>query len=319
LVNVVQIALVRLRHFVARFVVKMARLFEDYRIEGFMLRCACTCLILIAAGRSIVADEPSPEVKAQIKLHTSTLRTSKKSAERAKAAEALGALGGSGMSARRDLCQSMMDSAPSVRKAAADALRKIDEPMYKLATAIFINVDVNAIENARLLGQNAEPLTPLILKVGSNTLTTMQALAAKLDDFSTSSNTQLYSACISVLSEIAASDPAANKFVIGALSFQLPTIPRAPPHYKRDAPALRLRAIKSVRKMANVKQALKPLQTIVNSDISQNRIAATDLLVEIADNDNKAAIKKTLEAQRFNEDANFRQAVDAAIKQLDSK
>jgi hypothetical protein len=278
---------------------------------------------LLALGCAMAEQaEPAQDASAQIKLQTTTLHTSKKTTERAKAAEALGALGASGTTARRDLCQAMMDTAPSVRAAAANALQKIDESTYKLATAIYLNNDLKALTEATNQGAKAEPLTPLILKVGGNALASVQSSAAKIEN-NHSRPDKVYRECISALAEIAPSDSAANKFVIASLSVQIPVQPGANKTARDEAQSLaagiRTLAIKCVQKMANVKQAVKPLQYIVNNDISRNRIAAIELLAEIADDDNKAAIRKTMDAHRFDNDATVRQAIDASIKKLEGK
>jgi len=293
--------------------------------------------VIFIVGQAMADDPPGgdlpPEVKAQIKLHTTMLRDSKKSAERAKAAEALGALGASGMTARRNLCQAMMDSAPSVRIAAVDALKKIDEPTYKLATAIFINRDVSAILQARAQGVGAEPLTPLILKMASGALNSITALSPNLTAPPTDrdnptaqqmvSADRLYRDCISTLSEICKSDSTANKLIIGCLTYQIQVSRSANASTRNEwnssSAGTRQLAIQSIRKMANVKQALKPLLYIASADSSGNRIAAIEVLTEIADTDNKAAIKKTFEAHRFDNDASIRQAIDAALSKLEGK
>lgn len=292
--------------------------------EVLMKLLGVSIVPLLLASGIVFAEEPDPppDVKAQIKLHTTTLHTSKKSAERAKAAAALGALGAPGKLACRDLCQAMMDSSPAVRTAAADALQKIDEPLYKLATAIFINVDVKVIMEVQKEGAKAEPLTPLILKVAGNSLLPVPSMAGRGDGNGISQCVKIYRECIVALSEIATSDPGANKLLIGSINFQLPL--QAAPNkdfqklLQNESWGVRALAIRCVVKMANVKQAFKQLSIVASSDVSKNRIAAIALLAEIVDNDNKATIKKTLEAIRFDADPNVRQAVDAALKKLNS-
>src|SRR5262245_17771473 len=111
------------------------------------IKLAIVAMLTFACVARAQDKPPSPEVMATIKLHTSTLKTSKAPGDRRKAAEALGALGESGKAARRDLCHAMLDTNTAVRAAAADAMRKIDEPLYKLATDIVINSDLQAVVN----------------------------------------------------------------------------------------------------------------------------------------------------------------------------
>ena len=309
-----------------------------FAIEAAMTRFGPAFLLAITVlGKSVADDpaqggksEPSPDAKIQIKLQTTTLRDSKKATERAKAAEALGALGASGMTARRDLCQAMMDSAPDVRTAAADALKKIDEPMYKLATAIYIKTDDIAIIHAEQQGVNAEPLTPLIIKVANNALDSVTAPAPKP---AASEMRELhkkvleadniYRLCLSALCEIAKSDPAASKLIIGGLSYQIPVSGHADSRIRKDCETMsiftRHFTIGCVRKLANVKPAIKPLQNVVNSDTTENRIAAIEALAAVANNDNKSAVKKALESHRSDKDPSVRQAIDAALTRLKEK
>jgi len=274
------------------------------------------CALILAPAFAFADDEPSPEVRAQIKLHTTTLRTSKKAAERQKAADALGAMGASAKSARRDLCQSMLDGATSVRGAAADALKKVDEPMYKLATAIFINVEVAAIRQAGGMKDAAEPLTPLVLSVAGKALANIQALAARKEvGHPMPQQLELHRECMTSLAEIAKSDVGANRLLIAALAFQLPPVQPSYPDYSRQT---RTVALRGVRGMANVKQGLKVFQSLAATDDRANRIAAIEILTDIIDNDNRPAIKKTIESMRFDNDAEVRKAIDAAMKKIDA-
>jgi len=70
--------------------------------------------------------------------------------------------------------------------------------------------------------------------------------------------------------------------------------------------------------MANVKQGLKVFQSLAATDDRANRIAAIEILTDIIDNDNRPAIKKTIESMRFDNDAEVRKAIDAAMKKIDA-
>ncbi len=283
---------------------------------------------MITFGSQADEPEPSPEVKAIVKLQTTTLRTSKSATERKKAAEVLGALGKSGQLARRDLCQSMMDSSRNVRIAAADALKAIDESTYKLATAIYINVDQLALQKAATLGLAAEPLTPLLLRLAENSsktaLSAATAYASTGKSYSQAAsvvayNVRLLEGCMAALAAAAPRDPHANKLIIHSLSFQLPNHRSRPTYFDSESQRVRAAALVSLRSLANIKQALKPLQKVATSDVAKNRIAAIGLLASIHDADNGAAVRKTLEGVRFDNDETIRLAVEQALKKIDAK
>jgi hypothetical protein len=115
--------------------------------------------------------EPPPEKadEGQIGAITRRLLNDKDPKARRKAALELENLGKKAWTARRALCAAMLDSEPAVARAAQDVLREIDRALHLYATAILINRDMSAVRRAGELGGLAEPLTPLMVHIASDT------------------------------------------------------------------------------------------------------------------------------------------------------
>jgi hypothetical protein len=266
----------------------------------FAIGLVCSFLGVANAFAQNKDDDIPAEVRAKIRLHTTTLKTSKSAKDRQRAALELGELGSAASPARRDLCNAMMDSSRNVATAAADSLRKIDEGMYKLATAILLNGDMDAVKRAEQLGPSAEPLTPLILNLARKKLN--DPIGGPGLGGARGLNSIHFDRCLAALFVIAANDPAVNRFEIAALSPQ--------------SPGTHSIALKYVRKCTDVKQAIKPLISIANGNDVRNQIEAISILAEIADVSNMADIRKALEKLRLTKDAKVRAAVERALEKL---
>src|SRR5450759_2469701 len=100
-------------------------------------RAAVLMSLVLAAVLPLAADD-----KAQLKSASKSgpqeklikdLRTAPLAANRIKAAESLGAEGANSQWAAADLCAVMLDRNPKVRKAATEALQKIDPKLSAIA------------------------------------------------------------------------------------------------------------------------------------------------------------------------------------------
>jgi hypothetical protein len=90
---------------------------------------------------------------------------SKKAEDRIKGVDMLGELESKAKTARRDLCEAMLDRASAkVRLAAADSLKKVDKDMAELAIEIGVEMDSSALTRVAALKENGEPLTPLVME-----------------------------------------------------------------------------------------------------------------------------------------------------------
>jgi hypothetical protein len=236
-------------------------------------------------------EGPTAETKSILKLNLDNL-ASPRPADRAKAAAALGELGEKAMTARRPLCSAMLDVNEKVRVAAADALKKIDPEIQRLAVAIVINKDRTAIQTACQLKENGEPLTPLIMDLAKPLLGVTKGQSD-------------LGLCIQSLAEIAPDDTAVNKLVLTCL-----ISPNA--HYRQVS-------LNVILKMKNKKQAVPQLLQIAKSDTEGLRIKAIQTLLELVDEDNQEKILKVIEGMRFDRSEAVRSAVDRAVEKLRPK
>lgn len=84
-------------------------------------------------------------------------------ARRIAAAHMLAELGPQARPACGDLCRAMLDPQQRVRRAAADALIKVDKSLGELAGSIVLGDNLTGVQQALALGHQAEPLLPLIV------------------------------------------------------------------------------------------------------------------------------------------------------------
>lgn len=113
-----------------------------------------------------IPEETRPEIKALIKAQVLAL-SSRKPSERVKAAQVLGELGEQGKPVRGLLCNALLDRSPTVRVAAADALKNIDPKIQFLAVK-FLNMEsrnerMELLKQFQRLKQDGEPLLPLVI------------------------------------------------------------------------------------------------------------------------------------------------------------
>jgi hypothetical protein len=101
---------------------------------------------------------------------------------------------------------------------------------------------------------------------------------------------------------VATDDPAANKLVLAAISHK--------------AAQVRATAIETIVNMSQARHALNPLLVIAAADQENLRLRAFQVLVSIADENNKATIRKTLIGMRYDNSPTIREAVEAALRNL---
>jgi HEAT repeat protein len=137
-----------------------------------LLRSAAVLMSLVwAAVLPLAADE-----KAQLKSGSKSgpqeklikdLRTAPLPAARIKAAESLGAEGANGQWAAADLCAVMLDRNPKVRKAATEALQKIDPQLSAIAVPLIVDesreTGVEQLLKVCAKGDVFEALSPIVL------------------------------------------------------------------------------------------------------------------------------------------------------------
>jgi hypothetical protein len=92
-------------------------------------------------------DRLTESDRAALEENINKLRTGKVG-DRITAAAALARMGPKARSARRALCQGMLDGNGNVRTVAADALKIVDESIHGLAIAILLNSDYDAVRTA---------------------------------------------------------------------------------------------------------------------------------------------------------------------------
>lgn len=258
----------------------------------------CLIMLSVCAVKTCAKDDViTPETKAIIKTATGFLKD-KKAEDRIKGADMLGELGIKAMSARRDLCAAILDKNAKVQAAAADALKKVDEKTAEIAMKIYINADFDAI--TKLLGQGAkaEPLTPIVLAY-SIQMAEKNKLN-KRNEFG-----EHVVRCIQVLAAIAPSDEQANKYIISGLSSIYPRI--------------RMAAAAACGTITYGKTALPQVADIAKRGTGEERLAAIDTLVLIADETTKKDIEKVLNAMRFDKEETIRKAVQSGLDKLNMK
>lgn len=113
----------------------------------FFRRAAVLTLFVVAAVVPLAADETAPSKSSPQEKLIKDLRSASIPAARIKAAESLGAEGENGQWAAADLCAVMLDRNPKVRKAATDALQKIDPKLHAIAVPVIVDEQGSAIQH----------------------------------------------------------------------------------------------------------------------------------------------------------------------------
>ncbi len=279
----------------------------------FTARCLCLITLVLGTVRPCSADDkdaPSEEIKAILVTARNYLK-GKKVEDRIKGVEMIGELGAKGKTARRDLCEAMLDkTSQKVRTAAADALEKVDKPMADMAVKIYINLDAKTVEAAAKLKEEGEPLAPLILSLATQVSTGALAKQIPMGTLKT---------CLRTLSEIAPNDTQVNRMVIEAITFANSDFLRAYKGDANDLQPIRHEAVVLVRDLKNAKLALKPLLIAAQTYRSNTRLEAIKSLVAIYDENNDKAINKCLSDMRLDSDEKVRKAVDAANEAIKAK
>ena len=275
-------------------------------LRGTLLRTFLLCCSLWAlAPVSRADDEPSPETKAllvkirdEVKSKTAKVRTT--------AYASLGELGAKAKSERRLICEGMLDPNALVRTAAADALKKVDEPMHKIALGISIDKDVKQIEAARKLGKAGEPLIPLLATAanGFSAAGSHEAPADAAGHQKVMRARKDLENTVAALVAVGPEDPGVNAVVITML--------------KNPVGELRTSALDHIPLLKNKKLALAPVLGMVSNPKEQPkiRIHAAKLVPDLVDENTTPGAVKALEALRFEQKAEVREAVEAAIKKL---
>lgn len=270
-----------------------------YRQLPAVLLLGLTCGLALSS-RGAAADDPSPEVKALVAKLREDMK-SKSVPTRVAAYKAMGELGEKAKWQRRALCEGMLDSNIKVRTTAADALKSVDEPIYKLATGILINKDAGDIAEAGKLKEHAEPLAPIILAYATSLVPTA---SLEPGNFANLQARASMTRCVVALAATAPEDEGVNKAIIAMLGNQSPT--------------LRALALDHVAPLKNKKQALKGVVAIASAtkDASRVRAQAVRLLPSLVDENTGPATKKAIEALRFDTDEAVREAVAKALTEL---
>jgi hypothetical protein len=267
-------------------------------------------LLMLLFVASIKADEPTPEVKVIIARFQDEVK-SESERSRVSAYTTVGELGEKGKSIRRQLCQGMLDKSTAVKTAAADALKKVDATIYKMALAIEINQDEKTIDSARDMKQEAEPLTPLLLKLAVQNAT----LGSQVEPIVSSDLTreagvairlarQKMIRCINALSQMAPDDSGVNKAIIQMLS--------------NPIEELRTTALDNIDPLKNKKLALSKVVFIANDHKNgvSLRAKAVTKVPDLIDNNTSTNAKKALEKLRFDAQPEVRAAVEDALKRI---
>ncbi|MBN9518510.1 hypothetical protein J0H58_08325 [bacterium] len=252
-------------------------------------------------------DDLPPETKAVISKLKDEAKN-KSASTRASAYKSMGELGTSGASLRRALCDGMLDPAVTVRTAAADALKKIDAPLYKSAMAIYIDKDMQAVAKAANSGSRAEPLVPLILPIVAQfspmasqpiTASTRQEQLAAINLARANLETSLRT-----LVAIAPDDELVNKGVISMLT--------------NTQAGNRAVAVDLVGRVKNRKLALPTLVALAGNarEPDATRVKAVLLLPEVCDENTRPRARRTVEAVRLDSSRTVREAAETALRRL---
>ncbi|MFY7953323.1 MAG: HEAT repeat domain-containing protein [Armatimonadaceae bacterium] len=257
--------------------------------------------LLCFPARGWADDEVSPETKALLsKLHDDM--KSKTPKVRAAAYTAVGELGEKATGERRVLCEGLLDPSPAVQTAAADALKKVDEPLSKVALDLIINKTIPTSKWVTDNPKQAKALIPLLVALAAKEAPT----ATKQDDFSTEVRIARGQLSTAVKRMVAADpeDPVVNQSVLSMLG--------------NPIAELRATALSQVPAVKNKKLALKQTLGIAANpkETVETRIFALNALPELVDENTRAAVYKSVEGVRFDENAKVRDAVSEALTKL---
>jgi hypothetical protein len=264
-------------------------------------------LILLTGPAGRGQEVVPPETRAIISKLKDEAK-SKSAATRASAYKSMGELGPSGFALRRALCDGMLDAALSVRTAAADALKKVDEPLYKDATAVYIDKDVARVARVAAQQGRAEPLVPLILPMVQqfNPAASQSILSSTPADQSLAIRRARanLATCMRTLVAIAPDDEVVNKAVISMLA--------------NAQPDNRAVAVELVGRVKNRKLALPILMAMAGSqrEPEETRAKAVSLLPVVSDENTRPAARKAAEAVRLDSSRAVREAAEAALRRL---
>jgi hypothetical protein len=242
----------------------------------------------------VIPEDARPEVKAIIKANVIALH-SRRAPERFKAAQVLGELGETGKPVRGLLCAAMLDPAPDVRVAAADALKNIDPKMQYLAVTLMTEKSTTRLlelfGKIQNLEDDGEPLAPLVA---------YGAIVSAAGD-----NNYLLGPELTALSHIARNDLPSCRLIASALANQNATI--------------RATALRCLPRMKHAKLAVRDVLALLKTDTPANRVAAIETLTALADDSTEEVIAETIVAQRYHEDETVRKAVEAGLNKLQNK
>lgn len=245
-------------------------------------------------------DDLPPETKALIAKLRDDMK-SKTVATRVTAYKSMGELGEKAKTQRRALCEGLLDANAMVRAAAADALKKVDVPLHKLALGIIIDRDRKDVVAAGKLGTEGEPLAPIILAYTASLIPLASSPKLASENENARDTVQL---CVHALVSIAPQDTGVNQAIITLLA--------------NPSPVLRRAALDCVPPLKNKKLALKNVLAIAGAtgEMLRDRLRAVELIPTLVDENTGPMAKKALETLRFDKEEKVREAVVKAIDNI---
>jgi hypothetical protein len=241
-----------------------------------------------------VPEELDPDVSIDFLGKTLTSKGSRPT-EKIRAAHALAEFGPRAARACRSLCLAMLDDDIKVRQAAADALRKVDPALSKLALAVRINQDVQAIiEIGQQKKRAAWPLVIWFINEKYNQDVLENARGGRPRFASERRD------AVVTLIAIAPEEERTSDALIRLL--------------KADATEVQLTILAL---LPDVKHKKKATSTVVKLlDVPSLTNKCVQVLPELADESTRSTIIKRLQEFRFAIDPMIRDAVDKALHEL---
>lgn len=241
-----------------------------------------------------IPEETRAEVKSLLKDNAMRLFSTKPE-QRVKAAQVLGELGEEGRPVRALLCRAMLDANPTVRVSAADALKKIDPRMQYLAVALVTEESASKsrelLQRIKKLEDDGAPLVPLVAQLAARS-------AAARDN-------SAFTQQMGVLRAIAKNDLGVYSVIASALGNRNETVRRA--------------ALEALPGMKHGKLAVPTIIRLLNTEITENRIAAIEALTALADESTEEIVAAAIARQRYHKEERVRKAVEVALNKLENR
>lgn len=246
----------------------------------------------------VIPAETRPEIKAILNRAASDMRSAD-AKTRIRGAQMVGELKEEGKPIRQILCRRMLDPVPSVRVAAADALREIDPEIQRMAVDLTAarpeTVTSRMLREVAKNGDAAEPLMPII----RNLADLWAASNAR-----PSTREEMLNECITTLAAISPNDITVYRYLATAL----------------DNPDVDIRAnaIQALMRMKHRVNAVPRLLGLLKAD-PPTRILVVQALAILADSSNEEVIEAGISKYRYDEKPEVRQAVEKAMNDLKQK